>query len=97
MKIKWRALPFTHVEADGSGCGKDATVLEICVSSDGCLCVSGVCIHCGEQFSSPELPWATIMRSVSIVDYKESLSLIDQQTNQQLDMLANFAPKGKPN
>lgn len=75
MKIHWHALPFTHIEGDGSGCGKDASILEICVSADGCICVSGICIHCGEQFSSPEIPWATIMRSVAIKDYRTSLTV----------------------
>jgi hypothetical protein len=92
MVIKWRALPFTHQASDGSGCGKEASILEIAVSSDGALCVSGVCIQCGEQFSSPEMPWAVIMRSVSIKDFKESLSIADQQ----MEQLIQFEFFGKP-
>ena len=73
MVVRWHALPFTHIDSAGHGCGKDAQILEICVASDGSICVSGVCITCGEQFSSPEIPWATIMRTVAVKDYRTSL------------------------
>jgi hypothetical protein len=92
MVIRWRALPFTHIANDGSGCGKEATILEICVSSDGCICVTGVCATCGEQFSTPEMVWADIMRSVSIKDYKDGL-LVGKKTEIDLD---NFVPVGRP-
>ena len=101
MKIKWRALPFTHVASDGTGCGREATILEICASSDGCICVSGVCEHCGEQFSSPEMPWSTIMRTCSVMDYNDSLVLEPSEPSCPAeplnDLLEQFVPKGKPN
>ncbi len=90
MNIKWHALPFTHVEDNGGGCGREAQILEICVSSDGCICVSGICITCGAQFSSPEMPWATIMRSVSVKDYRSSL------IEKPLDVLADMETQGRP-
>lgn len=77
MIIGWHALPFTHIEEDGSGCGKDATMMEICVSSDGYICVSGMCHHCGVQFSSPQVAWATIMRNVAIKDHLRQVSVSD--------------------
>lgn len=67
--VRWHAVPVTHVAVDGSGCGKEASVLEILVSSDGCMCISGLCMYCGETFSSPAVEWSALMQVATVKDY----------------------------
>lgn len=90
MDIRWHRLPFTHVEEDGTGCGNEASILEIAGRSDGMICVSGVCVRCGVQFSSPEVPWATIMRNLVVKDYERS------KMTGPLEDLERMEPQGLP-
>lgn len=70
--VRWHAVPVTHVATDGSGCGKEASVLEILVSSDGCICISGLCMHCGETFTSPAVNWWAMMQIATVKDYLQA-------------------------
>ena len=70
MRIHWHTLAFKH------SCGNQGTPLEVLVSADGCLCISGICIHCGENFDEAH-SWASIMVNTTIVDYQKSLTVAD--------------------
>ena len=66
-KIHWYALDFNHK------CGLPGTILEICASADGELALRGLCVTCGEEFSSSRTI-ASIMEHCAVEDYKKSLS-----------------------
>lgn len=80
MNIIWRALSFPH------SCGREGTILEVCVNRDGEITVSGVCAVCGEEFSVEDT-FASIISKCAIKDYLDS---------QAGGILESFQPKGKP-
>lgn len=70
MRIHWHTLEFKHT------CGRQGTILEVLVSCDGSLCLSGLCVICGEEFSESH-PWASVMVNATIADYQKNLELKD--------------------
>ena len=82
MTIRWRELNFLHK------CGLVGTILRVLVSSDGEILVGGVCVTCGEEFSTT-IPMVTAIARAAILDY--------QQQEGGENVLENFTPKGKPN
>ena len=83
MTIKWRGLPFIH------RCGLKGTILEVCLSSDGSVAISGLCVVCGEEFTIEEDLFHIIGR-MAVCDY------IDNCKDPTTDLLENFSPQGKP-
>lgn len=64
LTIRWRPLDFKH------SCGLPGTILEVLVSSDGDICLSGLCAVCGKDFSA-SVGMVTAIRSCAIADYKQ--------------------------
>lgn len=83
MKVHWHCVPFTH------RCGKQGTVIEIAMRSDGIMAIGGLCAVCGEEFTE-EFRLVDILASCAIFDYKKELVVED------VDLMANFVPVGKP-
>ena len=83
MKIFWHALSFVHT------CEREGTVTEICVSRDGGISVSGLCVVCGVRFSVAD-DFTNLIGKAAISDNQKNL------LEENRDLLADLIPKGKP-
>lgn len=83
MKTHWHVLQFK------CSCGRDATILEVAVKSDGFLALAGLCAVCGEELSQ-QVRLVDAMATSAILDYKVSI------TETALDQFENFVASGKP-
>ena len=84
MTIKWHKIEFK------CPCGLDATILEFCVSADGGIALTGLCVRCGTQFSHEDTMPNLIAKS-AVGDFVCRLENCSED-----DALANFEPTGKP-
>jgi hypothetical protein len=82
MKVHWHQLSFTH------SCGREGTIMEVCVSSDGGIGVGGICVICGEDFSIEDT-FAKLIAQSAIRDFLK-------HKDEQFPDLAEFVPKGRP-
>ena len=84
MNILWHRIAFTH------SCGLQGTILEVCVSRDGGIMFSGLCVTCGREFSIED-NFANLICKSAIQDY------LRHKSQQPDDILANATIVGKPN
>ena len=83
MRIHWHEVSFVH------SCGLKGTILEVCMSQDGEIAIGGVCVVCGEEFTTTESTAILIAKS-AIKDYVQHCAESPQ------DMLALLQPVGRP-
>ena len=83
MKIHWHKLSFKH------SCGLAGTIIEVCVSRDGGITINGLCVVCGDEFSTEDT-FANLIGKATMSDY------LRHRAETPDDMLADFVPKGKP-
>jgi uncharacterized protein YceK len=84
MKTFWHELSFVH------SCGLKGTILEVCVSRDGGVLLSGCCAVCGKEFSTEDT-MPNLISKAAMRDYMK------QKVTAPEEVLADFVPIGKPN
>ena len=83
MKVMWNRVSFE------CSCGLQGTIMEVCVSQDGGIVLTGLCVVCGREFSVED-NMANLIAKSAIRDYVRCVKETPEET------LADFVPKGKP-
>ena len=82
MSVKWHRLSFEH------SCGLEGTILQINMTSEGRIAVSGLCVICGEEFTIED-EFLNMVRKAAICDYLTT-------DNGPEHILEDFVLTGKP-